>query len=343
MGKKSALRTKAKKNQKKKVTLFWPFGNNQGRQRGGIAQMVLLIIVLAGAFYMVGGFFPSNFLSQTQTPVNGVPAEITPGYAEESLQLGTIPFVTLPIQKCTNMMTVDLLLDRSGSMENPTVSRVPKIRRLQEAVFILTNQLGDDSIIGIQSFSGPFTLKDTNNNIWDDVPISFYKDVKGIIAQKINSLLPMGATPTHDALAFSYQKLQEAKTKFPDRNFNFIFITDGIPCPGATPQRNCPAGPDQDPRKYTPNPADQIKALGVNIYTLAIYTPNESKNPALRELLTSVATGPEYYFEANTGDDIATLLAQISNKICEEESGEENNGGVEDETNDKSKNSTEES
>lgn len=299
-----------------------PFGHTQGKpslaqggQRGDIAQTALLVIVIVGGFFLAGGFFPSNFLDSTQTPIDGVLDENQTSTSKESLQLGTLKF-----KKCSSIITMDLLLDVSGSMDDPTTSGVKKIKRLQQAVLSLINDLSDESIIGVQTFrgTGPVTAPPVSQLI-DVVPISFYKEVKSILPGSINGLTANGSTPTYDALAFSRDQLAEAQTKFPDRKFNFILISDGAPCPGT-----CPSipGENQDPRLYTPNPADEIKALGVDIYTVGIYTGNPfgiggGQNEKLRQLLIDTASKPENYFESTSGDDVSSLLSQISNKICE--------------------------
>jgi len=270
--------------------------------RGSVTITLLLIIVIAGSIMLAGGIFPKlkEPLPDAEEAIPDM-SSITPG-GKDSLQLKTLKF-----KKCSGQTTVDLLLDRSSSMSLYTPSGQTKISRLKEAMLALTNKLSDSSIIGIQSFS--------SLSITDDVTISYYKDVKGIIPSKVNALIANGSTPTHDALTFSLGKLKEALPKFPaERKFNFILVSDGAPCPGV----GCPQNPgaDQDPRKYNPNPADEIKNLGVTVYTLGIYDSAQSRDPKLAELLRSIATKPENYFEAQTGDQTTKLLEAISTKIC---------------------------
>lgn len=252
---------------------------------------------------LAGGIFPKIIEpSPDAEEVIPDPSSLTPG-GKDSLQLKTFKF-----KKCSGQVTVDLLLDRSGSMGDLTPSMQTKINRLKEAVLALTNKLSDSSIIGIQSFN--------SLSITDDVPISYYKDVKGVIPQKVNALTAGGSTPTHDALAFSLGKLKEALPRFSDRKFNFVLVSDGAPCPGV----GCPGndGQNQDPRLFTPNPADEIKKLGVIVYTLGIFDSAQTGNPALAELLKSIASKPENYYEAQTGDQTSKLLEAISTKICEQ-------------------------
>lgn len=287
--------------------------NNHFWQRGSSGILVLLLgVVIVGAFFLVGGI-PQLPLSQTdQSGTVELVAE-TPGAGRSNLQLQTLKF-----RNCTNIVSVDLLLDRSGSMKYKTLSGEKKIKRLTQAVQALADNLTDQSIFGFQSFSGE---AGRDISLTNDVPISYFKDVKKIIPQKLKDLTPDGATPTSDALKFSLPLLREAVVKYPDRKFNFIFVSDGNPQPSS-----------QDPRlpQNAPNPADEIKKLGVSVYTVGVYGINgdisspdygklESKNSTLTELLKSLASRPENYYEASTGDEITQILSQISNKICKDD------------------------
>ncbi|MCL5432777.1 MAG: VWA domain-containing protein [Patescibacteria group bacterium] len=273
--------------------------------RGGLMLVLLLIILFISAVFFADGIFP-KVSEESLNPKAGesvvVGGQSTDG--TNTLQLQTVKF-----KDCLKTITVDLLLDRSGSMGSLTPSKQTKINRLKEAVLSLVSKFNDSSIIGIQSFN--------SLGIADDIPISFYKDVKNIIPKKVNALSANGATPTHDALAFSYEKLREAvaKPEFKDRKFNFIFISDGAPCPGI----GCggTAGQNQDPRIFDPNPADQIKDLGVNVFTLGIYDSYQAKDPELANLLKSIASKPENYYEANNADEVNGLLNAITAKICQ--------------------------
>lgn len=268
----------------------------------------MIAIAIGFGILLSKGAAPSTILSDPGQTGDIERVIETPDPAQKGLQLKTLKF-----QECASTITIDLLLDRSGSMSRFTPSGVAKISRLVDAVGSLLEKAQDSSIIGIQSFS----YLDSGPSITDDVPISYYSQVKNIIPARLAALSPDGATPTHDALAFSYEKLKEAIPKFPpDRKFNFIFISDGAPCPGIANPCNA-TGPNQDPRLYTPNPADQIKNLGVKVYTLGIYSVDEqSQKPFLEDLLKSIASSPDNYYAADSGDDVKRLLQQITNKIC---------------------------
>ena len=265
--------------------------------KGEANVFIILAIIIAASFFLVGGLSPK--INQTATsPEEGAPemSSSTPG-ERNSLQLETLKFS----KKCSEQITLDLLLDRTGSMNSNTPTGQTKIARLKEAVLALTEGLSDLSIIGIQSFNSQTRT--------DDVPISYYRDVKEVIPSRVNALNAGGQTPTHDALVFSLDKLREAIPRFPGRQFNFILVSDGQPVPDS-----------QNPRdsRWPTNPADEIKNLGVNVYTLGIFTSGQASNPKLAELLKSIASKPENYYEAQTGDQTTKLLEVISARICDQ-------------------------
>jgi len=281
--------------------------NKKSQKNGGSSfriVIIFLLIIVGASALLTGGILPKITKSvppnqgQEYIPITPAPGENSQG--SSNLQIKTFGFKSpSPIpQNCAETITVDFLLDRTGSMTSLTPTGKRKIERLKEAVLELTGKLDDASVVGIQSFS--------TGNITNDVPISYYKDVKTLIPTKVNALNAGGTTPTHDALAYSYGVLQEALPRFKDRKFNFILISDGQPVPDS-----------QDPRLFNPNPADQIKALGVNVFTLAVYDSSQANDPKLRDLLKSIASKPENYYEAQNADDIARLLTQISTKLCQ--------------------------
>lgn len=280
--------------------------------RGFSTLTILILIVIIGSVFLVGGVIPKELgpLPKDRTEVVLDTSSSGSAKQKESLQLQTLKF-----KECASTATVDLLLDRSGSMEYKTPSNAQKIDRLKEAVMALTGKFTDDSIIGVQSFSSSGTTPPLTNNFRNDVPVSYFRDVKSTFADHINALQPNGGTPTHDALQFSYDILKEALPKYPDRKFNFIFVSDGAPCPGVGCQGT--PGQNQDPRLYTPNPAQEIKDLGVNVYSLAIYDSDKANQQDFENLMKDVASKPENYFAANSADDTTRLLTSIVEKICQ--------------------------
>lgn len=270
---------------------------------GTIFTIGFITVAIGMGLLLARGVAPKNMYSDPGKTGELEVIPEPPDPEQKGLQLKTLKF-----KECASTLTIDLLVDKSDSMNRQTSSGVAKIARLKEAIRELISNAGDDSIIGIQSF--------TTGDITNDVPIAYYKDNKSTIQAKIAAIGGRSSTPTYEALTFSYNHLKESIPKFPaDRKFTFIFISDGGPCPGFA----CPgnAGADQDPRIYSPNPADQIKGLGVEVYSLGIFAPDERQYVFQMEtLLKSIASKPENYFAAESADDVKRLLTTITSRLC---------------------------
>jgi len=173
----------------------------------------------------------------------------------------------------------------------------------------LSTRFEASTIIGVQSFSGGKCNRFSKCSIGisEDIPINYYQEVSGIFSAKIKALTAGGSTPTSNALSFSFEKLKEAQEKFPEKKFKFILISDGQPAPSS-----------QDPYKNDPNPVDQIKNLGIEIYTIAIYDSEQAKsqNSPLKRLMQKIASKPENFYEADTADQLKNLVDDIFRKAC---------------------------
>lgn len=262
---------------------------------GNITLVILIAVVIAGSIYLVGGVVPH--LEQIDTGEQGrvvVPdLEDTEGGSDSaSLRLKTIKF-----KQCTETAAVDFMLDRSGSMKAKTPSGETKIQALKDAVILFIDNLSDNSVIGIQYFS--------SRGIGNLIEINEKQNI-GNYAEAINALPADGNTPTHDALAYSYARLQNGVQKYPDRDFAFIFVSDGQPVPNT-----------QDPRLFNPNPADQIKNLGVEVYSIGILDSNQIRSGQMKELLTDIASSPDNVYISPNGEDLDKIIASISQDLCQ--------------------------
>ncbi len=268
---------------------------------GSITLPILIGIVILGAIYLVGG--PLPHLEQIDTGEQGrvvVPdLENTDSATDSaSLRLKTIKF-----KQCTETAAVDFMLDRSGSMKARTPSGDTKIQTLKDAVNLFIDNLSDDSVIGVQYFS--------SKGIGNLIEINEKKNI-GDYANAINALPADGNTPTRDALAYSYSRLQNGVQKYPDRDFAFIFVSDGEPVPDFPPPKE-----SQDPRRFDPNPADQIKGLGVEVYSIGILDNTQIKSGKMKELLTDIASSPENVYISPNGEDLDNIIARISQDLCQ--------------------------
>lgn len=293
---------------------------DQNASRGSITFIVLIGIIILASIMLVNGIFPKY--QQTPMDTSNSTATFVPdltGYSpgSKALQLGTIP-----MKQCNSVMAADLVLDRSGSMNDSN-----KLVELKKAVSFFIGKLSDDDPIGIQTFA---------TDVTDDVPIAKYGDVKTEVSTTIANMRASGATSTRDALILAENELSKAVPQYPDRKFVMILATDGIPesqtfinhCmadrSAADCQANCQGNgismrcfaPNQDPT-VPPDISQQIKALGVQIYSIAILDAKDARfNTQLMKLLKTVAS-PNSFYIAPSSSDLSTIYQQIGSQMCQ--------------------------
>ena len=264
--------------------------------RGSITIALLIGIVIVGAVYFVGGIFPKvehiDIGEQGRRVVIDTEADPATGAAEDALRLRTIKF-----KPCSETAAVDFLLDRTSSMTLRTPSGEQKMDVLKDAVISFIDNLSDSSVIGVQYFSSA--------DIGNLIEIQLKKDA-GDYAAQIRALPPLGNTPTHDGLAYAYNRLQNGVPKYPEREFAFIFVSDGQPVP-----------PTQDPRLFNPDPSQQIKDLGVEVYSIGILDQRQIASGQMKDMLTHIASSPENVFISPDGQDLEKIVNQIGQELCE--------------------------
>lgn len=237
--------------------------------------------------------------------------------ADKNLQLKTFR-----VNTCGQKTALNFLIDTSGSMQLDG-----KIDKEKAALMAMTKKLTVKSVIGMQTFS---------RNAREEVPISFYGDVKDDVQGKIAGLKPDRETRTRDGFSLAKQKLTEAinSNKFQGYKFSMILLTDGVPEIPPEQPRTCifegfdPTygnnrcfAKEQDPRIPT-NLAADIKGLGVEIYTVGIYsqsTTDKAFYPYLSSLLKELASSPNHYYESIEGGSLDKILNEVLNNICEEQ------------------------
>lgn len=237
--------------------------------------------------------------------------------ADRNLQLKTFR-----VNTCGQKTALTLLIDISGSMEQDN-----KLEKEKTALRALTKKLTVKSVIGMYTFS---------RNAQEQVPISYYGDVKDQVNDKINALEPDRETRTRDGFSLVKQKLTEVMStnKYPGYKHSLVLLTDGVPEIPPEQPRTCifeafdPVygsnrcfAIEQDPRTPTNLPAD-IKGMGVNIYAVGIYsqsTTDKQFYPYLSSLLKEIASTPDNYFESIEGGNLDKILNEVLNNICEEQ------------------------
>lgn len=297
--------------------------------------VAIMGLVIAGAFVTSGSVVPVDpngpggppTLEPYYDPEDYPKQNIVPptggfGYKDNNLQLKTFN-----VDACAQNTALIFLVDTSGSMANDN-----KMNNLKSAMRYFTSRMGGKSVIGIYTFS---------KDIDEAVPINLYKDVRKDVDDAINSFPTDGWTRTKDGMALVYERIKEMidDDVYPGYKYNLIVLTDGVPeipppqpageCifqtpdPNLAPAQRCFAR-SQDPRAPVNIPND-IKAMGVSIFTINIYSTTKESDvrmfPYLEALLKEISSPDikEHYFTTIHANNLQSILNTISNAICYEE------------------------
>lgn len=274
--------------------------------RGSTAISLIVLVLIIGSVFFAGGIFPKTpSKSPVEVPLRqGVPdlTSLDPNN-KNSLQLKTLKF-----KECATIAAVNFLVDNSGSMQGS------KLSDLKNGMKAFVASFPEAGIIGLQAFNEPGQI--SSEGYKELISISKYADVKTNLNNAIEGMRASGFTYSKSAMSFSKQKLEEAKAKFPEYKFNFIFISDGIPETSASSRacggRRCLAQ-EQNPESV----ATEIKNQGIRIFTIAYLDEDDARlNDELQALMKNVASSPGDYFLAPVSNQIDGILAQIGQKLC---------------------------
>lgn len=265
-----------KKKYTKKQTFFSKLSH------GTITFTLLITVVIIGSILLVGGIVPQY--QQTARKLNqGNVIPVLEDTASGSAKQDGLHLKTLKFKQCGETAAVTLQLDITGSMKNA-------LPDLKTAVLAFTDNLSEDSVIGIQAYS------DRNARV-EVIPVSLYANVKDQIRPAITSLTPGGGTPSYAALQYSKEILQNAMPRFPERQFTYIFFSDGNPNVGPSKEADIKRA------------ADEIKSLGVTVYAIGFGNIN-------RNILSVVASSPDKAKFATNSKDLQRLYTEISTQLC---------------------------
>jgi len=273
---------KRKKHSRKKQILQF------SKIKGSITFKVLMAVVILGSISLVSGIFPK----QQITPQDPNAPVYKPVVEDDPLQKDSLQLKTIKFEACSQTVAVEMVLDRSGSMNAPPT----KIQNLKTASLFFINKLPDDAPIGLVTFA---------SSVREEFPIQKYSDIKVNIQPIVKGLVPIGSTHTRDAMIKAKSALEVGIPKFPGRQFALILVSDGVPNPPNT----------QDPRVPT-NIGDEIKNLGVKIFTIAItqgLSPFE--RPIMNQVMRDLAS-PNSFFEAPDTSQLENIYNQIGFQIC---------------------------
>ena len=247
--------------------------------RGSISIFFIILLITILGILLAGGVFPKP-PSLTSPARKAIPDTSGSSFDEKkSLQLETLKF-----KECLESAAVTLQIDITDSMSSA-------IDDLKNAAYTFTDNLSDESIIGIQAYS-------SRNARLEVIPVSLYKDVKTQIRPAVGTLTADGRTPSYDALNFSREVLERAAADYPERKFSFIFFSDGNPNVGPSDTASISQA------------AAGIKNLGVTVYAIGLGNVNS-------KIIEAVASSPDKALTTTDSKDLERIYSEIRTRLCD--------------------------
>ena len=300
---------------------------------GNFSTIVIITGIVIGGWILTGGEYPNVYPTYTSTPVEGQPLSDQPKHPKRFTltfhELRFKPRADTPETEtpdACDKTALIFLVDISTSMIQPP----SKLGNFKSALESFVETLPSDALFGLYTFSSP------NGQPWPSVGIGPLSNVRSQIVPALNRISPPGNAATHmrDGFAAVQGPLAAAQANpaYQGYKFNLVFISDGVPeneneCVeeftiGGCDEENNGRNYDRrhDPTDISlgqPDIPDQIKASGVNIYSIVIYNTTDAQVfPELRTLMQRISSGSQYYSESAGGGTLNTIYNQIKASAC---------------------------
>ncbi len=261
------------------------------------------------------GYAPTPTSSPTASPTGTSTATFTATATNTAKPSATRP-VPMPIylpaaisESCntrTSHVDVALILDVSTSMLRPTGSGRSKLAAAQEAAEDFL-QLLDLSVDPPQR--DQVAIVGFNDEAWTASDLT--ADQRSL-ERALNRLTDRAAEGTRLDLALEegitvLQSPQRMRANLPV----LVLLTDGLPNRVPTPE---PSGSQEESVLAI---ANQAKALGFEVFTIGLGTPDaqDVADRINRELLMSIASRTDWYFETPDAESLADIYFEISEAI----------------------------
>lgn len=197
-------------------------------------------------------------------------------------------------EKCETPVDVVLELDRSGSMREEN-----KLEQAKQAAqqFILRLSPGDQ---------GAYLSFATDASKPIDQPLTNEIDrLKRAIDRTVIGGEGIQFTNIGAAINGAVDEFASLRRNTDARPV-MVLLTDGAPTRPIDPSGEHKAYPEE----YTRLAAENAKKQEINIYTIGLGSDVNKK------LLEEIATSPDYYYQAASGQELGTIYQQIASSIC---------------------------
>ncbi len=203
-------------------------------------------------------------------------------------------------ESCAAPTDVMLVMDRSGSMRSDGNKPPQPLSMAKEAAQSFVTQLATADQVGYVTFA-----TEASRPI-DHALSKDFGSVDAAIDQTAIFSDGLQYTNIADALDAALLELQSPRAR-KDAKPAIVFLTDGDP---TYPKNPDDGGDVEYPKTRAIASAQKIKDAGISLYVIGL--GNEVKS----EYLSTLASFPEYYFGAATGEDLSKIYGEIATTIC---------------------------
>lgn len=209
-----------------------------------------------------------------------------------------IPFET-QTNVCKVPADVMLVVDRSGSMASDNANPPQPLTDVKNAATLFVEQLSAQDYAGVVSYANEASS-----------PIDSFLSSNIDAVKKAISSISIGTnglqqTNIADGLAQALSELSSERHRNIARKVA-VLLTDGMPT------RPLKSGDPTYPETSAFQVAQDVKKAGVQLYTIGLGKEINA------EYLASLASGPDYYFNALSSDSLKAIYEQIAVSICKD-------------------------
>lgn len=204
-------------------------------------------------------------------------------------------------RRCATPVDVMLVLDRSGSMASDGTNPSQPLTKAKDAAAAFASQLSSDDQAGYVSFA---------TNVTEPIEEPLTKNLPDVAAAIHGTeIATSGLQETNiaGALVSARAELSTQRARKGAKQA-IVLLTDGSP---TDPKNPNDAEDKQYPYQMATQVATDLKSRGISVYTVGLGEDIDAN------FLKSLATHPEYYFAAPTGDQIFAAYREIASDICQ--------------------------
>lgn len=199
---------------------------------------------------------------------------------------------------CEKPADVMLVIDRSGSMDDDSISPPEPLTAVKSSAMSFVDNLKENDRVGIVSFAS--SVKDPI----DEVLSPDFISVKKIISDIAIDTDGLQNTNIGEGILKALQELQSVRHRLEAKPV-IVLLTDGIPSEPLI------ADDPEYPKKYVLSAGEEVKNKKAELYVIGLGENVDSP------FLKSLATRPELYFETLASGGLTKIYQAIATEICQ--------------------------